>query len=204
VSARAAVLLALLLPGCFLRMAEPDPADVAWSQVRDGHTRTVNVYDGLAVNAFASALWESPELRAARVERVASWRAAPPPEVAALRAAEDAAASEFDDFTLSLFTPDRADNDLDATATTWRIALVQQSAPERRPAEVRALRVDAQLRSLYPMIGDFDVAYRIRFRREAGPLATPFTLRVAGPRGQLDFVFDPAKRPVAVTGDRPG
>jgi hypothetical protein len=206
VTARPAPALALLLAtGCLHAspQPEPEPEEIRWVAARAGHTGTVKLYDGLALVAFADATWESPEVRAARVERVASWRAATEPERAALRAEEEALAARYDELTLSFFTPDTAENDLDASTTAWRIALVPQAGPERLPVEVRVLRADALLRALYPTIGDFDVVYRIRFARAAEPLAPPFTLRIAGPRGRIDFRFAPGAEP-AVTGDRRG
>jgi hypothetical protein len=59
--------------------------------------------------------------------------------------------------------------------------------------QVRAVTADALVRTLYPRIGDFDTVYRVRFRRGAGaPLGQrAFLLRMAGPRGRLDFPFGP-------------
>ena len=69
----------LLLVAACLHGARPAEAD-AWLRIRDAHTRSVKLYAGLAQVAFASATWESPEVRAARVERTAGLKAMTPIE----------------------------------------------------------------------------------------------------------------------------
>jgi hypothetical protein len=121
------------------------------------------------------------------VERTAGLKAMTPIERSALQAAEDGAAAAVDEFTLTIFTSDRADNDLDASTTNWRVALVS-AAGEVLPAQVTQLRADALVRELYP-VGDFDFVYRIRFPRQAALGTEPFVLRIAGPRGKMEFPF---------------
>jgi hypothetical protein len=166
----------------------PGPYEGAWAQARDAHTREVKLYDGLAVRAFATVVWEAAEVRAARVDRIATWKAMTAEERASARRAEDEVAAAFDEFTVSLFTPDRADNDLDAPQSTWRMAVVT-AAGEALPVKVTQLRPESQLRVLYPRISDFDVVYRLRFPKQAGLGETPFLLRVSGPRGKMEFKF---------------
>ena len=190
-SALARAAAALALAGCASLPAAPKPSPEAapWAQARDGASRHVKLYDGFATRAFATATWESPAVRAERLALVADWKAMSAEERAAAKAADDSDASSYDEFTLALFTPDRADNDLDAARTAWRVA-VADAAGDRLPVRVEQVRSDALLRTLYPDVGDFDVVYRLRFnRREGAPLAPPFTLRVAGPRGMLEFVY---------------
>jgi hypothetical protein len=170
---------------------KPGPDQGAWAQARDRQTRAVRLYDGLALRAFATVVWESPEVRAARVDRVAVWKAMTDDERAASRHAEDETAAVFDELTVALFTPDRNDNDLDANQSNWRLALVTD-AGETVATKVTQLRIDSMLRTLYPRIGDFDVVYRVRFPKQVGLGQTaPFVFRMAGPRGKMDFGFGP-------------
>jgi hypothetical protein len=72
----------------------------------------------------------------------------------------------------------------------WRVALVIPGEPDRLPAErAREIRTDAMLRRLYPEIGDFDTVYRVRFARTQPLDGRPFTLRLAGAKGRLDFQY---------------
>ena len=166
---------------------KPSPDDGEWAAQRERWTRKANLYDGLTMRVFATATYQAPELRRARAALVAEWKAMTAAERDALLAAEEAEAARFEDFVLSMTTSDPADNDLDSKATDWRLALVSPGAPAVPGAEVVQLRVDTLLRTLYPTIGDFDVVYRVRFQRPEAAAGTYRTLRMAGPRGRIDF-----------------
>jgi hypothetical protein len=172
------------------RQPNPPSDQGAWASARDAATRSGKLYDGLGTNAFIRAVYQATDVRQARVSRLAIWTAMTDAERDRLLAAERGEAAQYDDFVVSMFTPDRADNDLDAIRSIWRVALVVPGEGERLPVGVSQLKPDSTLRALYPSIGDFDVVYRVRFTRWDPPLAQRhFTLRVAGPRGRLDLQF---------------
>jgi hypothetical protein len=191
-AALAGALLAIAGCGVVGRVADaepkPGPQEGAWAEARRRFTRDAKLYDGLTMRAFATVIYDAPEVRAARVDRVAAWKAMTPAERAALESAERAAAARFEEFTVSLVTGDRNDNDLDSPRTAWRVALVPAQGPESLPVDVEQVPADALLRTLYPRVGDFDVVYRVRFARVDG-LAPPFALRMAGPRGRMEFAY---------------
>jgi len=170
---------------------KPPPGEGAYSELRERWTRKASLYDGFAMRAFATATYQAPELRRARVDRTAAWKAMTSVETAALHEQEDSEAAKFDEFVLSMTTADPNDNDLDSRKTTWRVALVSPGDPDRVDPEIDEIRPDAMVRTLYPTVGDFDIVYRIRFSRLPGreTWAQPFTLRLAGPRGRLEFAF---------------
>jgi hypothetical protein len=169
-----------------------EPAEaVDWEAIRQRYSRQARIYDRFETHATAGAAYQAPELRARRVAQVARWKAMTAPERQALLQAEAAEAERWEDFLVSLYTDADQDNDLGSRRTAWRIALVVPGEGEALPVEIRRERMDAQLRELYPFVGDFDVAYRVRFARWKGaPLAgRRFLLRIAGPKGRLDFDF---------------
>ena len=184
---------ALLLACARVPFVEPQPipqADQgAWKVERERYTRAGKIYDGFATNAFASAVYQPIEVREARVDRVATWRKLTVQEKGALLATERDEAARWDDFLLALFTPDRADNDLDTARSVWRVALVLPEG-DVLPEKIELVHVDATVRELYPNVGDFDVVYRVRFPRVSDAIAgRDFTLRLAGSRGRLDLRF---------------
>ena len=163
----------------------PQPVPTAdeglWAEVRQRFTRSGKIYDGLGTNAFASAVYEPLEEREARIDRLAVWKKLTSPEREALLASEREQASRYDDFLLSLFTPNRPENDLTSKRSIWRVALV---------VPIEEVHLDSTVRTLYPNVGDFDVVYRVRFQRWKEPLAgRSFTLRLAGSRGRLDLDY---------------
>jgi len=172
--------------------SQPTPTadEGVWAEVRQRFTRSGKIYDGLGTNAFASAVYEPLEAREARTDRLAVWKKLTAQEREVLLANERDQASRFDDFLLSLFTPNPPDNDLTSKASIWRVALVIPGEGELLPETVEQLRIDSTLRALYPNVGDFDVVYRVRFPRWKEPLAgRSFTFRLAGSRGRLDLDF---------------
>ena len=95
--AAATALAALLAAGCKTGSAvtsSPDPStnEGTWAAARDRFTRTHKLYDVLDDVAFATATWQSPAVRAARVERLAEWKGLAPAEREAMLASERAAA----------------------------------------------------------------------------------------------------------------
>ncbi|GEJ55500.1 hypothetical protein [Anaeromyxobacter diazotrophicus] len=190
-----ALLAAAALLACVrLPLTEPQPnptaREGAWGAERARFTRSGKIYDGLATNAFVSAVYEPAEVREARVDRLATWRALTAPEREALLASERADAARYEEFLVSLFTTDRADNDLDTRRSIWHVALVVPGGGEVLPEKIELQRIDANVRELYPNVGDFDAVYRVRFPKQPEPLVgRPFTLRLAGARGRVDLDY---------------
>jgi hypothetical protein len=152
--------------------------------------RSGKLYDGFTTNAFVTTVYQSREVREARVARVAAWKVMTGEETEKLLATERAEADRYEDFLVFLWTPDRLDADLESLRSVWRVALVVPGEPDRLPAErSHEVRTDAMLRQLYPEIGDFDTVYRVRFARTQPLDGRPFTFRMAGAKGRLDFQY---------------
>ncbi len=192
---RLALAIALVLAGCArlpFTKPQPDPpaSEGDWAVVRERATRGGKLYDGLGANAFVRAVYLAPDVREARVLRLGLWTAMTAEERERLLAVEREEVAQYDDFVVSLFTPDPLDNDLDAPKSIWRVALVVVGEGEALPVRISQMKADSTLRELYPNIGDFDVVYRVRFARWKPALAgRPFTLRLGGARGKLDLDF---------------
>ncbi len=192
------LLLALLLPACayFGPANDLSTKEGAWAQARDAATRTAKVYNVLDDVAFATATWQSSEVRAARVERLAQWKGMLPAEKAALTAREKAEEAEGEEFLLAFFTDDRRANDLATDRGTWRVSLLVDGTEQAVAAKVTLVKKDPTLQILYPYITDFDTLYRVRFPKFPGPRplqALPFDLRIAGALGTMKMSWTPAK-----------
>ncbi len=181
---------ALALAGCsVLHNPHAGPVADAWVAARDRYTRTQKLYDRFETHAYGSAIWETAEVRARRVDQEASGKAMTAGERERLAAAQAAEAARYDDFLVAFFTTESRDNDLDSPRSIWRVARVAEGRPDELPAEIRIVRVDGLLKDLYPFIHDYDTVYRVRFARPAASAETPVTLRIAGSEGQMDFTF---------------
>ena len=172
------------------RQPNPPPDQGEWAVVRERATRSAKLYDGLGTNAFVRAVYQASDVRQARASRLATWQAMTTAERDRLLAAERDEAAQYDDFVVSLFTPDAADNDLDSLRSIWRVALVVPGEGEKLPVRIYQVKADSTLRQLYPTVTDFDIVYVVRFTRWDPPLAQRhFTLRLAGARGRADLVY---------------
>jgi hypothetical protein len=188
---RAAVLALGALAGCSVLHAPRASAVAdAWGKAQDRWTRSATLYDRFETHALAAATYQSPDVRRRRAEQVAAWKVMTAEEKARALAAEEAEGAQWEEFTVSFYTTESRDNDLDDPRSVWRVALVLPEGDEL-PAEVKTLRVDTLLRDLYPFIHDYDTVYRVRFPRAKGePLAgRSFILRIAGSEGIMDFVY---------------
>jgi len=196
--------LLLLASGCTTSFLAKEPRPTtfegAWAEQRDRFTRSFKLYDGLDDVAFATATYQAPSVREARVDRLADWKGIQPSERETLLAAEREAAASSEEFLLAFFTSDRRANDLASRQGTWRIALLVQADGEAEalPVKVEAVRTDPTVQGLYPYVTDFDQLYRIRFPRVPGPrplAELPFVLRIAGAKGRVEMRWGPGPAP---------
>ncbi len=192
----ATAVLALAAAGCnyFAPSPQPSASEGTWASERDRFTREKKVYDLLADVAFATATYQAPSLRVARVTRVAEWKGMLPTERDALLSKERAEAAEYEEFLLAFFTDDRRANDLATSRGTWRVALVVDGKEQALPLHVDPVRNDPTLQVLYPYATDFYQLYRIRFPRLPGPApleSLPFTLQIAGALGKVELEWRP-------------
>jgi hypothetical protein len=191
-------IVALLLTSCQYLTPTPSPSTTegAWAEARDAATRTTKLYNVLDDVAFATATYQSPAVRTARVDRIAQWKGMLPAERDALLARERTESAEGEDFLLAFFTEDRRANDLATDRGTWRVVLVVNGNEQALPAKISLVKRDPTLQALYPYITDFETLYRVRFPRYTGaaPLsALPFQLRIAGALGTLDLAYAPVR-----------
>ncbi len=192
------VALALVASGCayFGQTPSPSTNEGAWADARDAWTRKAKVYNQLDDVAFATATYQSPSVRAARVERMAVWKGMPPAERDAALAKEQAEGAESEEFLLAFFTDDRRANDLATDRGTWRVVLVVDGKEQALPSKVTTVKRDPTIQTLYPYVTDFDTLYRVRFPRYPGPKPLheqPFELRIAGALGKIDLAFAPPR-----------
>jgi len=178
------------LGGYFRTQPKPLGSEGDWAEKRERASRATQVYDRLGANAFVNAVHLTLEVREARVARLATWQALTAEERDKLLAAERAEAGQFEDFMVSLFTPDRGANDLDAPKSIWRVALVVPGAGEALPDRIEQVKADATLRALYPEFTEYDTVYRVRFgKAKVSVEGRAFTLRLAGAKGRADLNF---------------
>ncbi len=189
----------LLLAACTYITPSPNPStkEGAWAETRDRATRKAKLYDVLDDVAFATATYQSPAVRTARVERMAEWRGMLPAEKQAALEKERAEAAEGEEFLLAFFSDDRRANDLASDKSTWRVSLTVNNGEQAVAAKISMVKKDPTTAVLYPYVSEFDTVYRVRFPRFPGPTPAadlPLKLRIAGALGSLELDYGPGPR----------
>lgn len=181
---------ALAFQACFIhpRQPQPGPGQGEWGEARDKATRAKQLYDGVVHRANAVATHLTPEVRAARASRLADWLAWSAPELDRKLALDRAEAAAGEEFVVCLYTADMFANDLDAPQSVWRVALVVDGV-NFLPVKVEVLESDWTVKQLYPYVGPFDTAYRVRFPPvpSDGIAADRYVLRLSSAIGSIDL-----------------
>jgi hypothetical protein len=91
---------------------------------------------------------------------------------------------------LSFYAAEPRDDDLDAPASVWRVA-VKADGADVVASRVTSVERDATVLGLFPYVGPFETVYRVFVPPPpGGPLGgRPFVLEVAGARGKLSFDY---------------
>ena len=127
-------------------------------------TRSAKIYQGLDSKMFVTATFHSPEFR--RVFALAF------PEIyghggnITRRELVDLThdIEQYLTFFVAAYTADRKWNDLAKPDSIWRLSLEGDDDVSVSPTEIIPVKIDANLRAVYPYIGRFDKAYLVRFK----------------------------------------
>lgn len=190
--------VAWLAAGCVAKVPKvgemprtlPDgAAESAYQEVLGRYTARNEIYQLFDTRLFAAATYQSAAFREARVRREAAFKAIPTDAIAAQLEQERGELASFHEFFLGVHVNDPRYDDFDRKNSIWRIALVTPKG-EIAPVEVeRVGRANLDMRSIYPYMGDFWVAYRVRFPRDAAPEpGERLVLKLASSLGTTELV----------------
>jgi len=178
----------------------------AYPEVLRTWTRSTKLYQGFDSKMFVTATFHSPEFR--RAFAIAF------PEIyghggnITRRELVDLTGDveQFHNFFLSVYTPETKWNDLALPDSIWRVNLIgvtpsRELAADREvavdPASIDSVRIDANLRAVYPYMSIFDRAYLVRFpltdamkRLVLDASSTRATLRIASALGVAELRWD--------------
>lgn len=199
---RAFLLLALALAACHpaappVHLTEDWPATdtpLPYDEITRAWTRTGVIRGQYQEVLDLAVTFKSPEWRAAHAERDADHRGLTGPERDQVRAQAQADMAGPYEVELMVTTWDRRENDLDrGKKSVWRVVLVDEQGKEIEPIEViKDRRPTFTLRSEFPALGDFAIAYVARFPRQPpllGPSVRQLRLRISGERGGVEVAW---------------
>jgi hypothetical protein len=200
---RAAALLAVLA-GCTTTpptIGDPAPQlsdrrkEQAYQEILEKYSDRAEIYDGFDTRMFAGATLQTAVFREARVQRLAEFQFLPRPRVEELLATERAEEAQFNEFHLGVHVNDpRFEDFANRKKSIWRIVMLTPLG-EVEPVSVERIgRANLDMRAMYPYLGVFWVAYRVRFPKvlqDGTPIipggATHVTLRLASTLGHAEL-----------------
>jgi hypothetical protein len=138
-------------------------AEQGYQDLLEKYSDRGEIYDGFDTRLFAGATFESMEFREARVKRLAEFQFLPKPRVEELLAKERAESEQFNEFFLGVHVNDSHFEDFSQRHSIWRIVMVTPKV-EVEPVSIERIgRANLDMRAMYPYLGTFWVAYRVRF-----------------------------------------
>lgn len=176
------------------KLADPS-VEKPYQQKVDRFSRNAEIYDRLQTRVYAAATYQSWSFREARVQREGVFKALPRPLVEAKLAEERAENEQFHEFLFGAFVNDyRQENFSDPKV--WHVAMLTGRG-EVTPSTIERIgRSDLNMRAYYPYLGDFWVAWRIRFPKKmenGAPVLAEgdqrVTLRVASTIGKVELTY---------------
>lgn len=197
---------ALASTGCTRAISESKPVDFSVSArdyqdsdypaVYKNWTRHARLVQEVGTVIEAWATYKSPDFRQAYIAKYSAIYDLPDQDRAALQKEQlDIARSTFDFHVAVQTTKDRW-NDLERKDSPWRITLMDEAGTELSPMSVRATNLPELYQDLFfPERTEFTRTYAIVFSRTAGEQTFAasankrLTLRIAGPTGRIDLVW---------------
>jgi len=183
----------LLFAGCrTLPFPEPEVEGPYGNELLKWQRKT-SLYSGLETRAFCRVVYLSYEMIDAQAKQISLMRAELPDEAARTRDRLHRETATPTVFAI-LYTPDKTANDWDAKDSVWRIAInlgLGQVEPQRIERIERPF--NAELRTLYPYLDDYSVAYVIHFPAQEPPAGfspTEMNMVAAGALGKMEFKWD--------------
>jgi hypothetical protein len=160
-------------------------------------TRSDRVYRGFDTQLFVTATFHTPELRrtfaVAFPDIYGHGGTITKRELVELTGDVE----RFHNFFVAAYTPDDKWNDLDQPDSIWRLRLSGAQDVAVDPAMVESIKIDANIRQVYPYLSRFDKAYIARFpladamnRLVVDSSTTVIKLRIASALGVAEMSWD--------------
>jgi hypothetical protein len=188
----------ICIAGCshvqgYLDMAKEKGMSEGYLQALEKWTRSRILYSQFETKAHIGATLHSPEFNRAYLEEYARIYQLTGDERKKREALQTAALSEFMEFTVYAYVPNRAENDFDRRGSIWSIFLMNDQREKIMPVEVRRIEpvtpVDTEF---FPYINPhYGLAYGLRFSQpqHSGLGNGPLKLVFASVIGKIELEY---------------
>jgi len=159
----AVIAVVFLIAGCGGARPVPEPE---YSDVLSRWTRSAKVFDGIDARIYLSATYKDTSYIAAYVLRYSKAYKLDEDYAMALSERELGEADKYNEFFISVYTPDESWNDLEKRDSIWRLYLEDGTGARLLPVSItRVDKGDPLVREFFPYFDMWSAAYRVKFPR---------------------------------------
>ena len=176
----------------YVNMAADRDLSPVYFQALNAWTREQTVYSQFETRIRVAATLQSPEFRKAYVQEYARNHDWGQEAIRTREEARESTARDFLEFKLYVYTPEKADNDLEGPRSIWTVLLVDGQGRKTTPLEIR--RIDdltATTLAFYPYILPYyGIFYSVKFHSPAeGRALTPLRLVLTSVKGRVELAW---------------
>jgi hypothetical protein len=169
-------------------------SELAYQEILARYSDRGEIYDGFDTRLFAGTTFQTLAYREARVRRLAEFTFLPKPRVEEMLAKERGEDAQYNEFFVGFHLNESRFEDFTNKDSIWRIVMLTPTM-EVEPLSIERIgRAQLSMRAIYPYLGTFWVAYRVRFPKvlaDGTPVipdsATHVHLRVASTLGHTEM-----------------
>ena len=137
---------------------------MVYRDVFEAWTREGRIYDGLSTKLISKATFKSAVFRQAYAAEYTRLYKTEGPEYDKLVADQQKAATDYHDFVIAAYVPQKSWDDFSKETSMWKIYLTRDAVEQIRPLEIRKLKKkDPKLDYFYPYITTWKSSYHVRF-----------------------------------------
>jgi len=152
-------------------------------------TRKGSIHKGLKTELLVTVTYKTEEFRRGYTEEYARVYMLTTLQHKAVIDDQARAAKDYDDFLVSIYTPEKQWDDFSEKDSLWKVYLIRDGRFRTEPLEIRRVRKNRALsESFYPFISPWSSIYIFRFKKEDQPQ----------PSKSVELVFTSARGDIIV------
>ncbi len=133
-------------------------------------TRKGSIHRGLKTELLVAATYKTEEFRRSYTREYARVYMLSPPEHKVMMDDQVRASKDYDEFLVSIYTPERQWDDFSEGDSLWKVYLIRDGQFRIEPLEIRKVKKNRALsETFYPYISRWSSVYMFRFKKEDQP-----------------------------------
>lgn len=176
----------------YVNMAADRDLSPAYFDALNAWTREQTVYSQFETRIRVAATLQSHEFLRAYIQEYARNHDWGQEAIRTREEARESTARDFLEFKLYVYTPEKADNDLEGPRSIWTVFLIDAQGRKTPPLEIRRIdELTATTLAFYPYIRSYyGIFYSVKFHPPAeGEALTPVRLVLTSVKGRVELAW---------------